>query len=51
MKVASDLVAWWRLQHIAEEYGAVGYGQFSPLQTLYNLDPAVSSQASLDDSL
>jgi hypothetical protein len=40
MKMAGiRLVGGRRLQHVAEEYGAVGYGQFSALQTVENLIP------------
>src|ERR1022692_1463396 len=51
MKAALELVAWWRLQHVAKKHGVVGYDQFSALQTIENLNPVVVSQADLNDSL
>jgi len=42
-----DLVGGWRLQHVAQEYRTVADHQFSTLQTIENLNLAVSSQAVL----
>ena len=48
---AFDLIRWRRLQHVAQEHGPVAHDQFSRLQTGENLNPAICSQAGLDDSL